>query len=88
MRLHPDRTSMTRSHGLAVAETSLESQIPVLLSGRRHEDARGWFIESYNARTLAQHGVTCDFVQDNHSMSRWRGTIRGLSLSATAAGPG
>lgn len=69
---------MTTHHGLAVARAPHESQIPVLLSTRRHEDTRGWFVETYNARALAQHGITCAFVQDNHSLSRRKGTIRGL----------
>jgi dTDP-4-dehydrorhamnose 3,5-epimerase len=69
---------MTTHHALAVATSPHESQIPVLLSTRRHADARGWFVESYNARTLAQHGIACDFVQDNQSLSRRKGTIRGL----------
>jgi dTDP-4-dehydrorhamnose 3,5-epimerase len=69
---------MTTHHGLAVAQMPHESQIPVLLSTRRHEDTRGWFVESYNALALARHGITCEFVQDNQSLSRRRGTIRGL----------
>ena len=69
---------MTTQHGLAVAQMPHESQIPVLLSTRRHEDARGWFVESYNARALAKHRITCEFVQDNQSLSWRRGTIRGL----------
>ncbi len=41
------------------------------------EDARGFFMESYNRRRFAEHGITSDFVQDNHSRSA-RGTIRGM----------
>jgi dTDP-4-dehydrorhamnose 3,5-epimerase len=40
-------------------------------------DARGHFFESYNRRALAEHGITADFVQDNHSSST-RGVLRGL----------
>ena len=40
-------------------------------------DARGFFFESWNARTLAQAGIDAAFVQDNHSRSR-RGVLRGL----------
>lgn len=41
-------------------------------------DDRGFFYESFNARTFeAQTGVTTCFVQDNHSASR-RGVLRGL----------
>ncbi len=45
---------------------------------RRHEDARGWFMESFHARDLAEAGITCSFVQDNHAYSRAAGTVRGL----------
>jgi dTDP-4-dehydrorhamnose 3,5-epimerase len=40
-------------------------------------DARGFFIESYNAQALAGIGISDRFVQDNHSCSRL-GTLRGL----------
>jgi len=49
-----------------------------LLSGRRFVDARGWFSETYNARAFAGRGIDGAFVQDNQSLSRPRGTIRGL----------
>ncbi len=41
-------------------------------------DSRGWFYESYSAPKLAQLGVSCNFVQDNRSMSAVKGTLRGL----------
>jgi dTDP-4-dehydrorhamnose 3,5-epimerase len=41
-------------------------------------DERGLFFESFNLREFRQAtGVTLDFVQDNHSMSR-KGVLRGL----------
>lgn len=41
-------------------------------------DARGFFMESFNARTFAElTGVKAEFVQDNHSRSG-RGVLRGL----------
>ena len=41
-------------------------------------DTRGFFMESYNARTLRDIlGGTYDFVQDNHSRSS-KGVLRGL----------
>ncbi len=45
---------------------------------RRFSDTRGYFTETYNADTLAQHGIATHFVQDNQSYSRDQGTIRGL----------
>ena len=44
----------------------------------RHGDERGYFSETYNKRTFAAAGIALDFVQDNHSLSRPAGTIRGL----------
>ena len=41
------------------------------------EDARGFFMETYNLRKLADLGITGDFVQDNHSRSQ-QGILRGL----------
>lgn len=52
--------------------------LPKLVRVRRFRDDRGWFSESYNARRLADAGVTDSFVQDNHSFSAPRGTLRGL----------
>lgn len=41
-------------------------------------DDRGFFFESFNLREFREAtGVTLDFVQDNHSMSR-KGVLRGL----------
>lgn len=43
-----------------------------------YEDERGFFMESYNERELEKHGIRYRFIQDNHSLSREKGTIRGL----------
>lgn len=40
-------------------------------------DERGFFMEAFNKRQLADAGVTVDFVQDNHSRSG-KGVLRGL----------
>ncbi len=42
------------------------------------EDARGWFIESYNKKKLMGLGIDIDFIQDNRSFSKTKGTLRGL----------
>ena len=41
-------------------------------------DSRGWFMESFSERKLTELGITANFVQDNHSYSAERGTLRGL----------
>lgn len=40
-------------------------------------DARGYFMETYNARAFAEAGLDMTFVQDNESRSR-KGVLRGL----------
>ena len=50
----------------------------LVLTPRRFADERGWFCESWNARAFADAGLDVSFVQDNHSLSRHSGTIRGL----------
>ena len=50
----------------------------ILIEPRRHTDERGWFIESYKAETWRKGGVGDTFVQDNESLSRAPGTLRGL----------
>ena len=49
-----------------------------LFRPRRYEDDRGWLSETYRRDRLAERGVTAAFVQDNHSLSRRAGTLRGL----------
>lgn len=44
----------------------------------RFGDHRGFFSETYNANRLAEHGLDLTFVQDNQSLSRHAGVLRGL----------
>lgn len=41
-------------------------------------DSRGWFMESYSAKVFQEHGLNYNFVQDNHSFSATKGTLRGI----------
>ena len=50
----------------------------ILLAPPRFADARGFFSETWNAARFADAGVDAHFVQDNHSLSRAPGTVRGL----------
>ena len=52
------------------------------LHPRRFADDRGFFSETWNAARLADAGIGVDFVQDNHSLSRAAGTLRGLHFQA------
>lgn len=45
---------------------------------RKFGDERGFFSETYNARSLAEAGIDLSFVQDNHSYSAAPGVLRGL----------
>nr|MBN1228973.1 dTDP-4-dehydrorhamnose 3,5-epimerase [Anaerolineae bacterium] len=42
------------------------------------EDERGYFVETYRADLFAERGMVIDWVQDNQSLSRQRGVVRGL----------
>lgn len=42
-----------------------------------YSDSRGYFMETYSQRDLADHGIHISFVQDNQSMSV-KGVLRGL----------
>ena len=50
----------------------------LVVTPQRHGDARGWFVETWNAPVAASAGISTVFVQDNHSMSAAAGTLRGL----------
>lgn len=41
-------------------------------------DYRGWFTESWSKRTMEEAGFYYNFVQDNHSFSAQKGTLRGI----------
>jgi len=60
---------------MKVLETPLAGAL--VLEPRVFEDERGFFLESYNERSLEKIGIVEDFVQDNHSYSK-RGVLRGL----------
>lgn len=41
-------------------------------------DHRGFFMESYSQRAFEEAGLIYNFVQDNHSSSTVKGTLRGI----------
>ena len=41
-------------------------------------DNRGWFMESWSQKKMEEAGLFYNFVQDNHSFSALKGTLRGL----------
>ena len=62
--------------------SALDISDVVLLRPRRFGDDRGWFEETWNAKRMADAGLTLDFVQDNQSLSATKGTVRGLHFQA------
>jgi dTDP-4-dehydrorhamnose 3,5-epimerase len=60
---------------MKILETPLSGAL--ILQPKVFEDARGFFLESYNQKAFAGIGVPEAFVQDNHSCSL-RGVLRGL----------
>lgn len=63
-----------------IATTGLAGVL--VLTPRRHADARGHFSETWSRRALAAAGLDVDFVQDNQSLSLRAGTVRGLHYQA------
>lgn len=65
---------------MKVTQTKLPGVL--LLEPRRFGDDRGFFSESWNRKTLSEHGIDTDFVQDNHSVSAAVNTVRGLHFQS------
>ncbi|HEY0214480.1 MAG TPA: dTDP-4-dehydrorhamnose 3,5-epimerase [Paenirhodobacter sp.] len=55
----------------------------VIITPPRFGDHRGFFAESWNRKKLEAEGLFLpEFVQDNHSLSREVGTVRGLHFQS------
>jgi dTDP-4-dehydrorhamnose 3,5-epimerase len=52
----------------------------VIIEPRVFGDNRGWFSETYNQAVFEKNGLDYAFVQDNHSYSALKGTIRALHM--------
>jgi len=61
---------------LEVRSLGLDGIVEILPT--KFGDERGFFSETYSARSLAAHGLQLTFVQDNHSFSAAAGVLRGL----------
>jgi len=60
---------------LTIEKMNIEGLI--LLKPKVYNDERGFFMETYNENKFSEAGITCKFVQDNHSKSTY-GVLRGL----------
>ncbi len=50
----------------------------LIIKPKKFGDHRGFFSETYKKKVLVDAGVDVEFVQDNHSFSATKGTVRGL----------
>ena len=55
----------------------------LLLTPAVHEDARGYFLESFRAEEFARLGIRRPFVQENEAFTKEAGTVRGLHWQAS-----
>jgi dTDP-4-dehydrorhamnose 3,5-epimerase len=67
---------------MRIQPTELEGV--VVIEPKVFSDARGHFLETYNAKAFAEAGITEQFVQDNQSQSK-RGVLRGLHYQVEQA---
>ena len=63
-------------------KSKFNEQVPRLIRPKRFKDSRGFFAETYSRAKYLQFGINVEFVQDNHSLSKEVGTIRGLHFQA------
>lgn len=69
---------------MKVSRTRLSG--PIVIEPRVVADKRRFSLETFRAADYAAHGITPDFVQDNHSRSG-RGTIRAFHFQADPGQP-
>lgn len=62
----------------------VEAEIPAvkMVYPRRINDHRGFFSEIYRKSVFGEHGIELEFLQENHSLSRLPGTVRGLHFQS------
>ena len=58
----------------------VETGIPgvMIIEPQVFGDHRGWFMETYSKAALAELGLNVEFVQDNHSFTQKKNTLRGI----------
>jgi dTDP-4-dehydrorhamnose 3,5-epimerase len=60
----------------------MKINICILIKPNRHGDHRGFFAETYSRKKYLEYGIDIEFVQDNHSISKEVGTLRGLHFQS------
>jgi len=66
-----------------IRETAIEGVLEIRTE--RFSDERGFFSETWNEDEWREAGIDFRFVQDNHSLSRPRGVLRGLHFQRPPA---
>ena len=61
---------------MEITKTKLEGV--VIIEPAVFGDKRGFFMERWSKRAFAEAGLDYEFVQDNHSASTVKGTLRGI----------
>ncbi len=61
---------------MEIARTAIDGVL--VIRPKKFEDARGFFAPVFRAADLAAAGVSHGWVQENQSLSRRKGTVRGL----------
>lgn len=67
---------------MLITKTKLEGIL--IVEPKVHSDTRGSFHESYVKRKYSEQGITDEFIQDNHSISK-KGVLRGLHFQENPA---
>jgi dTDP-4-dehydrorhamnose 3,5-epimerase len=58
-------------HALSISDVKL-------IVPKRHGDARGYFVETWNRKSFREIGIDIDFCQDNLARSSQKNIVRGL----------
>ena len=68
--------------------TTFEINGPALIIPKKFGDYRGYFMETFKDNWFKENIADVTFVQDNQSLSREKGTIRGLHYQKSPFGQG
>lgn len=71
-------TSLTQDNQMALKVETFSISGVVHVTPPRFGDVRGYFSETYNREAFSAVGIDRVFVQDNQSLSRERGVVRGM----------
>lgn len=75
-RLQKGKLDTKRGNSMNIIKTEIEDLL--IIEPEVFGDHRGWFSETYSKAKFKDLGIDIEFVQDNHSMSAQKGTLRGL----------